>query len=127
MTRFALALGCFLLLAGCGGDLHSKLLGEWQVDTEYLKTTDEYKKMSDMEKGMMEGMLGAMTMKITEDTVTMMGQTIKYSVKSQDGDKIVLESTDAKDKNKEVTISFDGDTMLFHGDKGETIPFKRKS
>ena len=124
MTRFALALACFLVLAGCGGDLHGKMVGDWKVDADYMKNMDEYKNASAEEKGMLDMMAGSMQLSITDDTLEMkmsfMGKEdskkASYVVKSQDGDTLTIETTDEDGKKETGKVRFDGDTMVIEVD-----------
>jgi hypothetical protein len=128
----------FLGLGGCAKGGADKIIGKWTVDVDALSNMDEFKKMPEdqrkMALDMAKGMMSSMEFEFTKDAlkVSMMGQTKEgtYTVKSAEGDKIVIVSKekdkDGKDgKEEEITIDASGDKLVLHMGKDE-FPLKKK-
>lgn len=119
MQRFAPAF-LLLLVAACGG-LHSDIQGSWMPDTDAMDSAE-----AKMAAAMIK------RIEITSDEITFeaefMGQskssTMKYTVKSEEGDVITLEFEEEGVK-REGKITVDGDRLKIT-DKGMTLVLKPK-
>ncbi len=112
------------------------LLGKWQLAPESLKTTEEYKTASDLEKQEMEQM--AMDLRIEfnfteteiQTSMTAMGQTSvsidTYEIKKIDGKDITIFSTDDTGETSEAVAKLiDDDRLEITDDEMGTIILKR--
>ena len=115
---------------------HDRLQGDWGMDVEAMIAADpkmaaQVKAKPEM-RAMLVGMVGSMTIKITKDEMIMGGgpggksKTSKYTVKSQEGNKITVESQEeGKDKKESITFELsDGDkkiTGVKEGDKEKLV------
>ena len=119
---------------------HERIQGEFGIDIDAMIAADPKMAAQVKEKPemleMIKGMMGKAVMKITKDTMEMTGgpggktEKSTYTVKSQDGDKIVIESQDeGKDEKETITLVLsDGDKKLTgtkEGDK-DTLVLVRK-
>jgi hypothetical protein len=119
---------------------HDKLQGEWGIDVDKMIELDpkaqEQLKANPGMKDMMVKMMGSAKFTITKDSLTasLMGKDEKatYTVKSQEGNKVVIETTEKADDDKEkveiITATFVNDNLVILTKDGddEKIPLKRK-
>ena len=113
----ALPFALLLLVAACGG-LHGDIQGTWKADVDAMEG----------EAKVFAAMIKKIT--ITKDTITFeagMGEMsgkkeYKYTVKSEDGNTIVLEVEDGGVK-RESKIVVDGDRLKLSED-GQTLVLK---
>jgi len=129
----ALAGAC---LAGCFDSNEKRLLGTWTLDVESLKELDDFKKMSVEEQQLMLQLFGSMDMELTFTSdkllfeAAVFGQRqsdeATYEVKSADGDRFVLSTTNSKGKTEEVTAEFKGDTLVIDMGDRKKFALKRK-
>ena len=110
-----------------------KLIGKWGVDLERMADMEEIKKMpEDKRKAALEmtkSIMGNSTFEFTSDKliINMMGQKKEgnYKVKSEEGDKVVIEGT--MDGKIQILVAvFNGDLLTLGKDK-QTFPLKRKT
>ncbi len=140
MLRFTrsflwVALAAVALTAGCGGG-GASLVGTWVLDVEATKEWDEFKGMPEGPRKMMEAMLAMieMEMTFTSDKMTfsakIMGQDqseeFGYKIKSQTGNKMVLESTDKDGQKKTVNVEIKGDLLFISKGDNEKLALRRK-
>ncbi len=123
------------LTAGCGGG-GASLVGTWVLDADALKEFDQFKEMTDQERKMAEAMMAMFELELTftADKVTfkakMMGneqiEEASYTVKSQTGNKMVLESTDKDGQKKTVNVEIKGDLLFISKGDNEKLALRRK-
>lgn len=114
------------------GKPSDKLIGKWGLDVEKLSELEEIKKMPEdqrkMALEMAKGMLVAATFEFTADKMIKDGMGKKeeasYKVKSQEGDKVVIETT-KEGKTETMNCEFKGETLIINNDK-ITLTLKRK-
>ena len=120
--------------AGEGGGGADVLAGTWTLDPAGMKDMDEYKNAPDDQKKMMDSMLETMKMEMTFEGGSLKlhaeigGETKdtegKYSVKSSEGPKVVIES-DVDGKKEELTVTVeDGKLTMEQG--GQKMVFNKK-
>jgi len=107
-----------LILGSCGKGKDSKLLGKWKWDApsaEYGEMTIEFTK----DKVMME-------MKMPNETKSEKDEK-PYTVKSDDGKTIVVESPKkgTSGEKEDVKITVDGDKMTINGADGTSMNFSK--
>jgi len=127
-----LSLALALFATACGSKASDKLIGKWGVDESALGDMPEMKAMPEDQRKMAleaaKGMMGSMTFEFTADKmlIDMMGQKKEgtYVVKSQDGDKMVIEGT-MDGKTETMNAEFKGDTLVMANGK-QNLPLKRK-
>jgi hypothetical protein len=132
LVLFALLTSMFLACSG-GGSGADKIVGKWTVDVDALSEMEEFKKMPEEQRKMAlemaKGMMSSMEFEFTKDTfkVSMMGKSEEgsYTVKSSEGDKVVLSAKGKDGKEEEMTVSANGDKMVMHMGKDQ-FPLKRK-
>ncbi len=140
MLRFTrsflwVALAAVALTAGCGGG-GASLVGTWVLDVEATKEWDDFKKMPEGQRKIMEAMLPMieMEMTFTSDKMTfsakIMGQDqseeFGYKIKSQTGTKMVLESTDKDGKVETINAEIKGDLLFLSKGGNEKFALRRK-
>jgi hypothetical protein len=108
----ALALAMIALLTACGGKAADKLIGKWTIDVDKMGEMEDIKKLpEDQKKAAMEmakGMASSMTFEFTKDKILLdaMGQKKEgpYTVKSEAGDKVVIEGNGRQDRDHERRV-----------------------
>ena len=120
---------------GCSDSAEDRLQGTWQLDKSAMKENDQYKNAPDIQKAAMDKMFEMMKMEMTFDDGKMTGSygsvgqeekmNATYEVKSEDGDKLVLESTEEGGKTETVTCWVTDDKLTFEA-KGEKFTLIRK-
>ena len=140
MLRFArsflwVALVAVALTAGCGGG-GSSLVGTWVLDVKAFEEFDEFKEMPEEQRKMTMAMMAMIEMELTftSDKMTfhakIMGQDksdeMSYEIKSQTGNKMVLESTDKEGKKETVNAEIKGDLLFLSKGGNEKFALRRK-
>ncbi|MCP4867245.1 MAG: hypothetical protein GY898_00825 [Proteobacteria bacterium] len=109
---------------GTGGGEAGDIKGTWgismsaeeQAQLDAAKAALEANPEDQMSKAMVEmmtAMLESMSLTITDDTMTMaMGENTEDVKYTMEGDAIT--STDAEGKSETLTVSWDGDTMVWN-------------
>jgi hypothetical protein len=125
-----------LVLPGCSSaSASSQLLGTWSLDIEAMKQMDEFKNAAEAEQKMMEMMYGNMKMEFTftETEVSMAGEmmgqkqsdTKPYTIKSEQGNTLVISVKNDEGVDEDVTAIVGGDTLSLNRGN-ESYELKRK-
>lgn len=129
-ARILLTLALFVFVA-CGVP-SDKLIGKWGLDVEKFAELEEIQNLPEDQRkialGMTKGLLVGVTLEFTADKVIggYMGkkEEAPYNVKSQEGDKVVIEFT--KDgKTRTMNCEFKGETLIL-GDGEMIFAFNRE-
>lgn len=145
MTKQSVRIAITVLVAaflvttmGCSKKPAEALVGKWAVDVDSLAEMDEFKNMPEEERKaaleMAKGFMSSMSVEFTADKaiMEMMGkkEEASYTVKSSEGDKLVIEmveTKDGKEEKREVTVEMKGsDKVVLHMGEKEKFPLKRK-
>ncbi len=139
MLRFTrsflwVALAAVALTAGCGGG-GTSLIGTWVLDVKALEEFDEFKNLPDEQRKMAEAMMAMIELELTFTTDTVLfnakmgGEEQKeeasYEIKSQTGNKMVLEATDKDGKVEMINAEIKGD-LLFLSKDNQKFALRRK-
>ncbi len=115
-----------------------KLIGTWVVAPEAIKERDSYKNATETQRKMMEETISKVKQELTFTHNKMkMDMEIggnkrshenDYTVKSVEGNRLVLTVKDQNGKTEDSTVEFDGDKLVLHGptQESETLVFRRK-
>ena len=124
------------LLAACGKSGADALIGTWVLDPEGLAEFDEnFRNLPPAQKAQAKAMMEQMKFELTftKDKVKMvmdmMGEKKtderEYTVKSTDGNKIVLAAKTDGGKERTITVEVRGDRLYF-SDGQKKLSFRRK-
>ena len=123
-----------LTLTACSESAEEKIQGTWKLDVEEMRKLDSYKNAAPAIQENMETAFKMMDIKMTFDDGKMSGsiggglnakKNGTYTVKSEDGDKIVLDTVEDNGTKSEITIWIDGDIMTV-GEGDEQMKLRRE-
>jgi uncharacterized lipoprotein YehR (DUF1307 family) len=142
-ARFSLAaltLFVAFALSACAEKPEKRLVGRWSMDTQAALASEKFTKMPEDQKEFAKKMIEEMGSKMIFEfqeggkvhvEMGEMKEDGEWSVKSVEGDKMVIHSkggkpdADGKQKEEDVTITFKGDRMIMNM-KGEDMTFMKK-
>jgi hypothetical protein len=111
------------------------LIGTWTLDTDAMRASEEFQKSTPEEKQMAEMMFSQMKMDFTftatdfRTDMEMMGQkesdTKPYTVKSANGNTLVLSAEDENGKTEEIQVVVAAKTLTFQSPQG-SFTLRRK-
>lgn len=135
----AACLALALVMVGCGkkeGGASGKrgaagLVGTWAVDGEKtVAASEEFAKATAEQKKQIAEMMSKAEMKIGKDTMTMSGagkgDSAKYKILEDKGDKVVIETEDDKGKKEKIRIKYLSDDEIEGKGPKLVIVMKRK-
>ncbi|MEM7167611.1 MAG: hypothetical protein AAF581_19315 [Planctomycetota bacterium] len=119
-------------LMGCSASAPD-IKGNWTVDAESMKLTEDYKKMPEAQQQMMDVVMESMKVDITADKIIMkmsfMGQEqteeASYKITKTEGNKLTVETTDKDGKTESKVIEVDGDKLNLPDDDGVVMVLRR--
>lgn len=129
-----------LALVACAEKPEKKLIGKWGMDTQAALASEKFTKMPEDQKEFAKKMIEEMGSKMIFEfqeggkvhvEMGEMKEDGEWSVKSVEGDKMVIHSkggkpdAEGKQKEEDVTITFKGDRMIMNM-KGEDMTFMKK-
>lgn len=128
-----------LVMIGCGkkeGGASGKrgaagLVGTWAVDGDKtVAASGEFSKATPEQKKQIAEMMSKAEMKIGKDTMTMTGagkgDSAKYKVLEDKGDKVVIETEDDRGKKEQIRIQYHSDDEIEGKGPKLVIVMKRK-
>lgn len=136
----SLSLLVALTLSACAEKPEKRLVGKWSMDTQAALASEKFTKMPEDQKEFAKKMIEEMGSKMVFEfqeggkvhvEMGEMKEDGEWSVKSVEGDKMVIHSkggkadADGKQKEEDVTVTFKGDRMIMNM-KGEDMTFMKK-
>jgi uncharacterized lipoprotein YehR (DUF1307 family) len=140
LSLAALTLFVAFALSACAEKPEKRLIGKWSMDTQAALASEKFTKMPEDQKEFAKKMIEEMGSKMIFEfqeggkvhvEMGEMKEDGEWSVKSVEGDKMVIHSkggkpdADGKQKEEDVTITFKGDRMIMNM-KGEDMTFMKK-
>jgi hypothetical protein len=140
LSLAALTLFVAFGLSACAEKPEKRLIGKWGMDTQAALASEKFTKMPEDQKEFAKKMIEEMGSKMIFEfqeggkvhvEMGEMKEDGEWSVKSVEGDKMVIHSkggkpgADGKQKEEDVTITFKGDRMIMNM-KGEDMTFMKK-
>jgi hypothetical protein len=129
-----------LALVACAEKPEKKLIGKWGMDTQAALESEKFKSMPEDQKAFAKKMIEEMGSKMVFDfqeggkvhvEMGEMKEDGEWSVKSVEGDKMVIHSKggkpgpDGKQKEEDITVTFKDGKMIMNM-KGEDMTFMKK-
>lgn len=140
LRMLSLSLLVALTLSACAQKPEKRLIGKWSMDTQAALASEKFTKMPEDQKEFAKKMIEEMGSKMVFEfqeggkvhvEMGEMKEDGEWSVKSVEGDKMVIHSkggkpdADGKQKEEDVTVTFKGDRMIMNM-KGEDMTFMKK-
>ena len=140
LSLAALTLFVAFALSACAEKPEKRLIGKWSMDTQAALASEKFTKMPEDQKEFAKKLIEEMGSKMIFEfqeggkvhvEMGEMKEDGEWSVKSVEGDKMVIHSkggkpdADGKQKEEDVTITFKGDRMIMNM-KGEDMTFMKK-
>lgn len=140
LRMLSLSLLVALTLSACAEKPEKRLIGKWSMDTQAALASEKFTKMPEDQKEFAKKMIEEMGSKMVFEfqeggkvhvEMGEMKEDGEWSVKSVEGDKMVIHSkggkpdADGKQKEEDVTVTFKGDRMIMNM-KGEDMTFMKK-
>ncbi len=121
LRKFSLIVMSFCLLA-CGSGIEQKINGQWHNDFAVMEINTKDKTIAFDMAGMVNRMLGK---ELANKIKPITANAVKYDVKKNDGDSIVLNLIAPDGRMLEMTMKMQGDDTLLVMENGRVEKLTR--
>ncbi|MCA9541995.1 MAG: hypothetical protein KC620_24025 [Myxococcales bacterium] len=115
------------------GPPREAMRGVWTADVEALARQENFQRMPEQQRAlaldMARSMMTSMRVEFTADaySITMGGKALagRYTIEKEDGPTLVLATVEEDGTADQMTLRFDGPTLILHASGDEALPLQR--